>query len=493
MARIASPIQSYALASAPAISERLVNCFAEPLPPEGRSKAIVRSTHGLTTAYTVGTGPIYAQNGDFIGRTYLVSGSHFWRMRPDDEMAPEDLGDVGAAVTPGSPTSRPAHPTIAVGPYGAMVCAPPNAYYIGHSDAASSLQKLDFTQSASTTGASSVAYIDGYFVFTSGDGTLFFCTELLQPTTFNALYYAKADARGDLVTLVLNILGQLWFFGFVSVTPWQDAGTPFFPFAPVQGVEIEYTVATTRAVVQYNGQAFWVTADGRVVSTSGYEASPISTPAVEEYFARTTSAAYADAFIYSYQGHVHLAITVSSTAETGLFGPRTQVYDLTTKLWHDRTTGLVVNAVYTGLTASIRNGRWMLGDRVNGNLYYPDATVSEEGGAEIVRTMTFPPIWAGGRRASMSLLEIEMEMGASLNAGSMVQLLVSKDGGFTFYGKAETSYGASGVRSGRVRFTRFGSFRQLVLQLIFTDAFVVYGADADIAATGGAALEAGAA
>jgi len=83
--KINLPIMSYELRSSPASSSRLVNCFAEQLPPDARNPVAITRAPGTKAWTTVGSGPIRGMYAAHIGLTtgqieylYVVSGSELY-------------------------------------------------------------------------------------------------------------------------------------------------------------------------------------------------------------------------------------------------------------------------------------------------------------------------------------------------------------------------------------------------------------------------------
>src|SRR4051812_44087042 len=162
MQRIPFPLESYQHTSPPLNGKHLLNLMAEQEPADSRVVAALISTPGLTdSGWACGAGPVLAMNYDMPGSLYVLSGTHFYRLgHPvDGPTTIEDLGDVGTA-TDAAAWPYDLMPTIAVGPVGAVVCVPPNAWTCAHSGPINQIGG-DFP------GARSVAYLDGYFVYTS--------------------------------------------------------------------------------------------------------------------------------------------------------------------------------------------------------------------------------------------------------------------------------------------------------------------------------------
>jgi hypothetical protein len=421
----------------------------------------------------VGAGPIRAINSDNPGAMYIAAGSRFYRVGVIAG-SPEDLGEIG---TPTSSFARDTLTTIAVGPTQAVVCVPPNAFTCDHNGPLNQI-------TGTFPGASSVAYLDGYFVFTAvwtllAGGAKFFVSYLLDPTMYAALDFAFADGVPNVLRRVIAHRGELWFLGEAGIEIWYNAGAQDFAFRRQSGGVIATGSATPKAVAQGDGSVFWLgMADDVVYRSEGYRASRISTNAIEAIIAAAGGASTAeDGFVYSQNGHTFYCLTL---------GGRTLVYDCATKLWHDRSSGADGTGRWRPNSAA-----WFgvgnvaaLGDSASGKVFVPDLTVGTEERLTVPRQVTFPPLWGGTHRAFCSRLEIEMETpGGHVSAGRL-KLEWSDDGGRTFTGERWLNTGTP-VRPSpdlrlRVATTRLGSYRQRVYRITTWGQGALYAVDADI-------------
>lgn len=459
----------YALDSLPANAQRLVNMAAEALPPGSRSGVMLRSTPGLVADYNIGTGPILEMNAELSGRVYLLSGSHFWRMKPDAEMAPEDLGDVGApAVTPSGITT---YATIAVGVTQAVICVPPNAWYCDHNDEIlTQITDVNFT----TTGASSVAYLDGFFVFTDyADDGRFFCSHLLDASTYDALAFAYADGTPNVVRRIIRSRGNLWLMGESGLEAWYDAGLANFPFTKRNGSDIAFPSIAPQAVRVCDDSVFFLSYSGVVYRIDGTQATRISTFAIEAWILSNNDLTDVDAFSYALEGHDYYLLSFTGA------NPRTFVYDVTMKRWHERASGAGATGVYRGRAAVNRGGFVLIGDRVGNALFSLFPNVGQDAGVQLTRIVTLPPIWAQTQRAYMARVELEMQPGIALT-DTQVHLQISDDGGLTYRTRPDLpTSGGYGDTTARTFWTRLGSFRQRVLRFVLNDVCFVYGVDVE--------------
>src|SRR5262249_45994260 len=258
----------------------------------------------LAPFHTVGTGPIIEMNDDRPGMLYVLSGTHFFRIQTASWTV-EDLGDVGTTVAPN------VQPSIAAGSPGAVVCVPPHAYSTTRAPGAAWGQ-LGGTFPGD---ASSVAQLDGYFVFTKlSDWTQFFISVLDDPLNYDALDFASLEAFSNAVFRVVTNGTDLWFAGLNGWEIWYDSGAADFPFRRQPAGIIQRTI-TPNSIAVGDGSVFWMSSDFIVCRSSGYNAQRISTHAIEEILRGYGAAS--SAVIYSQGGHILYSLNLAA----GFGGP----------------------------------------------------------------------------------------------------------------------------------------------------------------------------
>ena len=171
MQRIPLTLDSYQHQSVPLTSRKLLNMLAEQVPPTGQGMSRVDFALLPVTGLTpvdilgdgIGAGPIHVMNDARPGIIYLVSGTYVYMLNFGSvgPFVSTYLGDVGAPV--GLFGDENTFYTIAVGATATVVCSPPNAFVSAGFNGP--LQQITTTWPEG--GASSVTYLDGYFVFTS--------------------------------------------------------------------------------------------------------------------------------------------------------------------------------------------------------------------------------------------------------------------------------------------------------------------------------------
>jgi hypothetical protein len=466
MRRIPIPLESYEHANLPLSAKRVLNMYAEKQPDDARAPVALIPAPGLIELLNVGTGPIKVINSDLPGYNYVVSGSQFYRVKggvtPGTFVA-TFLGDIGEPV--GDPVYTV---TVAVGAAAAVVCVPPNAFTCGHLDS-DTLNQLGGT----FPGASSVAFMDGYFAFSDPvDVNRWFLSALFDPTNFDALDFAYSDALPNAIIRIIGHRGEFWMMGLAGHEVWYDSGNADFPFRRRPGAVIRKGVSSAVSIAQGDGSVWWVGLDGIIYRSNGYLPDRISTHAVEAILAKQPGGANGvqRGLFYVQDGHSFYSAT---------FGERTFVYDAATQAWAERSSSTDGASAWRANCAASMPSFLALGDSQSGKLFAPQMGDAAEDGIAVIRSATLPPLYAATRRAFCARAELEMQTPLYTDD---VTLEWSDDGGVT-WGPSRTLLPTTVVSPRRrVYTTRLGSFRQRVFRVSSTASFSLYAVDADISA-----------
>ena len=438
--RIPLPRHSYPLDSGPESSQDLLNLFAEQQPGDTRSEMILRSTPGLVVFQEFGTGPVTAMS-DLHGFLYMVSGNTAYRLVAGG--APQALGNVlfgdGA--------------TIAIGPNQVVICTPPYAYVASHDGALSRINSDSFP------GASSVAYLNGRFLFTQPGTGQFFISDLLNGAAFDALDYASQEAMPDVVKRGVAHGGVYWLFGADVVEVWVDVGAADFPLRRQPGAVIYGGTTAPGSIAALDNGLVWLGRDNIVYHTEGFAARRISTHALEQAITGYGSTDNAQGCSFTVQGHQFYSLSFPGAPGNGV----TWVYDAATKLWHKRSTS--GTSRWRAQTAAQFGSSPVIGDCYSGKVFFLAPDVATDDGAAVFRRAVFPPMTAEQHRLFMHRFELEMEVGSALTP-TVLSLDWSDDGGASFRPNPRyLNTGAINERRTRPAATRLGSFRQRTLRL----------------------------
>jgi hypothetical protein len=215
----------------------------------------------------------------------------------------------------------------------------------------------------------SVDFLDGYLVFTTGDGRAF-ATDL-NSTAVNALSFGKAEAKPDGLVRVVSWGGRLLFFGNISTEVWTDAGTTPFPFA--RSTVIPRGLAGPYCVSGYEDGfsrgPIWVADDNCVYALQGYTPTKVSDPDIEGLIEAVSDKTTLEATCYMSRGHAFWQLSCPDW---------TWVLDISTSLWFERDSYLLSRSRIAGAINAFN--LWLTGDTETGNMQEITSTANDEVG-----------------------------------------------------------------------------------------------------------------
>ena len=347
---------AYVARSVNAADNRMVNLFPEVVPEGGKEPAFLQRAPGLSLLATLGVGPVRGlwQFGNY---GYVVSGEVLYRVDSIFNVFP--LGTVAGSSGPVSMVDNGVQIFIAANPNGYI--------YNINTTAFAQIGDPDFP------GASTVGYLDGYFVFNEPDSQRIWVTSLLDGTSVDPLDFASAEGAPDQLVSVNVDHREAWLFGTGTTEVWYNAGTSDFPLQRIQGAFNELGCAAVYSVAKLDNTLFWLGSDARgrgiVYQANGYRGERVSTHAVE--FAIQNYSTISDAVAYSYQQEGHKFYVLSFPTANA-----TWAYDTITGAWHERA-GLT-NGVFTRHRANCQmnfNNQTIVGDYEDGRIYAFDLDV----------------------------------------------------------------------------------------------------------------------
>ncbi len=187
---------------------------------------------------------------------------------------------------------------------------------------------------ASWTGANRVDYIDTFVIWNELDTATglntrnFGSTLSNQITPLDATYLAGKVGYPDPLQTLIVCKRQILLLGSLKSEVWYDAGNPLFPFAELQGANIEHGIVAKYSVASSDDNVYWLSRDlqgqGFVLKHTGTQTSRVSNFALE-YAIRLMYQAggvISDAVGYTFQvdGHSFYVLNFPT-------GNQTWVYD----------------------------------------------------------------------------------------------------------------------------------------------------------------------
>lgn len=325
----------------------------------------------------------------------------------------------------------------------------------------------------------------GYIVYQDSFGLVAIPNEnLIQAsnsndfTSWGATFVASNNKWGEYITTVAKLKTELWVFGNRGAEVFYNAGSAGFTFAPRTDIVIMQGIVGQYAWIAEDNTIFWVTLNehgqGFIVRNEyPYIPKTISTEAVSN--ALNSYPTLSDCYTWSYtdRGHLFICFVFPS-------GNTTWCYDATTKMWHERKAPKKPynQATFDNLGQEWTNcycfgyGKHLVGDYQSGNIYYLDKDLYTDNGTPIFRERTAAHMSEEERLISASNFTLIAETGMA-NAdvpNPQIELLISKDRGYSFTSRGTRSAGLIGQHRKRIRWTQLGQARDWVIRLRMTEA-----------------------
>jgi hypothetical protein len=449
-------------------AQRSLNLIAEPMPRiQGEpAQFAYYPTPGLTTLLTLPQNVVRGIRQASSNAIYAVAGSGVYRVTPGSTWSSTHLGDITAGRT--TPVSMMDNGTTLM-----IVDGSGSGWTVNLATDAFAQIGASADPGGMFAGADAVAYLDTFFIFNKPASPQFYWS-LSNSATFDpyALDIAnKETAPDNLVTLAVT-KSEIWLLGARTTEIWTDIGAQDSQFQRMPGVLVDHGCAAKYSVAEYDDTLYWLMT-GRaselfVGKGSGYQATRISTYAIEDRIMRYVRSDDAIGFCYSRGGHAYYVITFP-TADA------TWAYDITTGQWHE-WLWIDSNGDEHRHRANCMIGTgdaWVLtGDWQNGNIYIVDPTAFTDAGTAIKRQRSFPHLINDGKRVFYREFIADIAPGnpAETTPDPIVDLSLdwSNDRGNTFGSPVTQSIGNIGSYLRSLQYQRLGMARDRVFRLTWS-------------------------
>lgn len=346
MAEIVFPLSS---APGPRPQEsggRLINAFVEAATNSVPSKAVWRRTPGLRRV---------AEYMDHVHtRGFLDTGSVvFWIVDNrvlsfDSTFGVTDIGTLAGTLPVTVAKNNNAIPQYVVvtenGCFNLLTAAPPTSF-------------VDPDLPSSPT---SVSFLDGYFLWTFGNGGIW-ASDINQVSVASNSFHIE---QGLFVRRGFVFGGRFYAFGDKWTTVFRNAGTAPFPLA--REVVIPRGIIGTFAVagddIGWANTPIFVGDDHIVYKLDGYTPVPVSTDDVSRDIrvaALAGDGGLLEASVHMYGGHAMWTITYPDHW--------TWEYNLSTQKWHEKIS--YGREDWRGRRSVRAYNRWIVGDAATGRLF----------------------------------------------------------------------------------------------------------------------------
>lgn len=437
--------------SAVAAQDRL-NLYAEYLPEGEKSRLAYYGTPGLVLDYSYGESPV--RGSIAVGNyKYEVHRGTFWRV--DNAGTRTNLGTLNTT----SGRVQMAYNGVQV----AMVDGANMYCYTIDTNAFAVVTSALFANPIDIT------YQDGYGVACFANSQRYQISALRDFTTWAALDFASAESNPDGLMRVVSDHGELVLAGELTTEFAGNTGGQDFPFSSLKSSTLNFGLAARLSLVKYNDSLAGLFRNEmgqvQVMVMRGRALTPISNPEMDYIINGYTTLADATAYSYMLGGHPMYQINFPTEGKSWL-------YDASTNLWSRLESGLSGGRHRGEIRTDFLN-KPRVTDFENGNVYTISQTAYTDNGNPIPRQLVSRALEMGGKRFSISKLQIAFEPGVGLITGQgsdpQAMLQVSKDGGATWGNELWTSIGRLGERLNRAVWRRLGSAYSFVIKVRVTD------------------------
>lgn len=247
-----------------------------------------------------------------------------------------------------------------------------------------------------------VCFMDGYFIFSYGDGTLQASAE--NDVTINTLDKTKAQSRPGGLTRVVQFNGQLIALGPAFGEVYSDtANATGFPFSRSyvlqRGIIGPYALAGHED--GFGIALIWVADDNSVVMHNGTP-SPlkISPPDLERLIAKVSDKTALEASVYISQGHPKWVISCPTF---------TWEFDLGSKKWNERASYL--QSRWRAIGGTFAFGKWITGDTKAGQLLSINDVAYDEVGDPLIFEIESGPVQNFPNRTKVARADFDLITG----------------------------------------------------------------------------------
>jgi hypothetical protein len=292
---------------------------------------------------------------------------------------------------------------------------------------------------------SSVAQLNGYFIFTESESARFYWTEPGE-TNPDGLSFATTESSPGFNVKVERVGDELWFLKEEGVEVWVPTGDADLPFQRVPGRNYDKGARSKDAVCRFDNSVAWVGNDG-ILYRGDSAPVRISDHALEEQIRKATPDSLR-MWSFAIDGHSLLCLTLDSG---------TYAYDASSQQISEFASygrvGWRCHVGDAGETFTVG------GSDTDGRLYVLDPEVSNDDGDVLYRALTggIPVV---GNPVRCDCLDLYATTGTAEDPNVYAKARISWSDDFETYGDFEDiSIGRQGRYGEPIRINRLGAMR----------------------------------
>lgn len=341
-----------------------------------------------------------------------------------------------------------------------------------------------------------IVYTNGRAIVINADDTIkgeenaqtrnwnrFYWSELRDIKTWNPLNFATAETSADALVSITVRDNDIWLFGERSYEIWRhNDQDPDLPYQYVGGSSAEIGCIAPNSVATISNSVCWLGSSSaglnQIFISEGNSAKNITTNPISQFLTESINKTQdAIGFIYTQETHTFYVLTFFQLN-------RTFVYDLSTGLWHERSTRdekYNIHNRWRVVYCTFAFNQIICADIITATLYVlkPDQYVDELNGNKqvpIVRIIQSGPINDSENNKEFQIInfEVDMETGTGLNDivqgyNPQIMLQLSKDGGYSWGNELWRPLGKIGETQTRVQWRALGRARELTYRIQFSE------------------------
>ena len=242
-------------------------------------------------------------------------------------------------------------------------------------------------------------------------------------SSWPALDIAEKEGYPDALAAIFCDKADLYLFGTQTTEVWRNNQYPTdpedFPWERAPGEFMHEGCIAPWSIVRLAEGVAWLAGSPRGNATAvwarGYRPQVVSTQAIEDEWATYSTVTDAEAFAYKMSGHEFWVISFPTAGKTW-------VYDVTTKFWHERSSG---GGRWRARNHGYCFGKHFVGDYANGKIYQMSNAFYDDDGTAIDFERVAPYINDEHKEVFFHRLRLATEKATSLT----VTLEKSNDSG----------------------------------------------------------------
>jgi len=400
-----------------------VNMMPVPV-SSGASNSYLRPADGMVQS---GTGPGVDRGGiEWDGVQYRVMGTKLVKIFPNNTLT--ILGDVGG---------NEGQLVVMDYSFDLLGIVSGNALWFWNPSTST------LTQNTAIGTVIDVCWVDGYWMAT--DGQFLVVTDILDPLTVLPFSYSSSERDPDPINAVIKLRNEVYALNRHTIEVFDNIGGGFFPFAPIEGAQIQKGCVGVHASCVFMETIAFV-GGGRNEAPSIYlgvnaQANKISTQEIDNLLLTYTEAQLSAVKVEARNDRNHQLLYVH-------LPDRTVVYDaagsaaLQQPIWFTLTSSVVGFSQYRARNFVWCYNKWYTGDTQSSRFGYIDHNIGTHWGSKVRWEFGTPIVYNKGNGAIFTEMELNALPG---RVASGIDPQIS------------TSYSIDGLSWSQPRYIRAGS------------------------------------